>query len=211
MESFQFFWLETIEKLSADNTSIKTSDPCSRFGTNPSGNCILLLYFSCPSEGRGGCAPAEQATGTRPLQSSAWSFCPSVGTERINISNDYKMHNRPKGPSFHFSYTPLKCQVLEHFFPPFPKTLGSLSGRYIVWHHLCLKIELYLPWPAIQDLSSWKIADEESHLSKKACLPADCLQEPHPAWPWMPPGMGHPQPPWATCSVHHHPLWELNS
>ena len=21
--------------------------------------------------------------------------------------------------------------------------------------------------------------------------------EPHPAWPWMPPGMGHPQPPWA--------------
>ena len=24
--------------------------------------------------------------------------------------------------------------------------------------------------------------------------------EPHPAWPWMPAGMGHPQPPWATCS-----------
>jgi len=24
--------------------------------------------------------------------------------------------------------------------------------------------------------------------------------EPHPAWPWMPPWMGHPQPPWATCS-----------
>ena len=24
--------------------------------------------------------------------------------------------------------------------------------------------------------------------------------EPHPAWLWMPPGMGHPQPPWATCS-----------
>ena len=24
--------------------------------------------------------------------------------------------------------------------------------------------------------------------------------EPHPAWPWVPPGMGHPQPPWATCS-----------
>ena len=22
----------------------------------------------------------------------------------------------------------------------------------------------------------------------------------------MPPGMGHPQPPWATCSVYHHPL-----
>ena len=24
--------------------------------------------------------------------------------------------------------------------------------------------------------------------------------EPHPAWPWMPPGMGHPQPPWAICA-----------
>ena len=24
--------------------------------------------------------------------------------------------------------------------------------------------------------------------------------EPHPAWPSMPPGMGYPQPPWATCS-----------
>ena len=32
--------------------------------------------------------------------------------------------------------------------------------------------------------------------------------EPHPAWPWMPPGMEHPQPPWTTCSVRHHPLWE---
>jgi len=26
--------------------------------------------------------------------------------------------------------------------------------------------------------------------------------EPRPAWPWMPPGMGHPQPPWATCSKY---------
>ena len=25
--------------------------------------------------------------------------------------------------------------------------------------------------------------------------------EPHPAWPSMPAGMGHPQPPWATCST----------
>jgi len=24
--------------------------------------------------------------------------------------------------------------------------------------------------------------------------------EPHPAWPCMPAGMGHPQPLWATCS-----------
>jgi len=28
--------------------------------------------------------------------------------------------------------------------------------------------------------------------------------EPHPAWPWIPPGMGHPQPPWATCSSWWH-------
>jgi len=32
--------------------------------------------------------------------------------------------------------------------------------------------------------------------------------EPHPAWPWMPQGIGHPQPPWATCSLRHHPLSE---
>jgi len=32
--------------------------------------------------------------------------------------------------------------------------------------------------------------------------------EPHPATPCMPPGMGHPQPPWAMCSVRHHPLGE---
>jgi len=24
--------------------------------------------------------------------------------------------------------------------------------------------------------------------------------KPHPAWPWMPPGMGHPQSLWTTCS-----------
>jgi len=26
---------------------------------------------------------------------------------------------------------------------------------------------------------------------------------PYPAWSWMPSGMGHPQPPWATCSNKH--------
>ena len=25
--------------------------------------------------------------------------------------------------------------------------------------------------------------------------------EPHPAWPWVSAGMGHPQPPWATCAT----------
>ena len=28
--------------------------------------------------------------------------------------------------------------------------------------------------------------------------------EPHPVWPWMPAGMGHPQPLWAACSSHLH-------
>jgi len=33
--------------------------------------------------------------------------------------------------------------------------------------------------------------------------------EPHPAWPWMPPGMGHPQPPWATWSSASPPsMWK---
>ena len=34
--------------------------------------------------------------------------------------------------------------------------------------------------------------------------------EPHPAWPWMHPEMGHPQPPWAICSseqVDQNPKW----
>ena len=36
--------------------------------------------------------------------------------------------------------------------------------------------------------------------------------EPHPAWPWMPPGMGHPQPPWATCSSASPPSgWKTSS
>jgi len=36
--------------------------------------------------------------------------------------------------------------------------------------------------------------------------------EPHPAWPWMPPGMGHPQPPWATCSSVSPPSgWKTSS
>ena len=33
--------------------------------------------------------------------------------------------------------------------------------------------------------------------------------EPHPAWPWAPPGMGHPQPPWAACSSASPPsVWK---
>lgn len=46
-------------------------------------------------------------------------------------------------------------------------------GRYIIWQ--LVKIEPYLPWPAIQDLSPWRTADEESQLSKRAYFTADWL------------------------------------
>jgi len=53
---------------------------------------------------------------------------------------------------------------------------------------------------------AWVEKDHNDHL---VSIPPLCAgsptsrpgcPEPHPAWPWMPPGMGHPQPPWATCS-----------
>ena len=46
---------------------------------------------------------------------------------------------------------------------------------------------------------AWVERDHNDHL---VSIPLLCAgsSEPHPAWPWMPPGMGHPQPPWATCS-----------
>lgn len=46
-------------------------------------------------------------------------------------------------------------------------------GRYIIWQ--LVKIERYLPWPAIQDLSPWRTADEESQLSKRAYFTAGWL------------------------------------
>jgi len=47
------------------------------------------------------------------------------------------------------------------------------------WPWLCS------PWPHIQT---------DIPATRPGC------PEPHPAWPWMPPAMGHPQPPWATCT-----------
>ena len=61
---------------------------------------------------------------------------------------------------------------------------------------------------------AWVEKDHNDHLVSTPLLCAGSpttrpgCPEPHPAWPWMPPGMGHPQPPWATCSVRHHPLCE---
>ena len=51
---------------------------------------------------------------------------------------------------------------------------------------------------------AWAEKDLKDHLASTplqwAGLPTtrSGCPEPHPAWPWMPPGMGHPQPPWAT-------------
>ena len=61
---------------------------------------------------------------------------------------------------------------------------------------------------------TWVEKDHNGHLVSTLLLCAGSpasrpgCPEPHPAWPWMPPGMGHPQPPWATCSVCHYPLCE---
>ena len=52
---------------------------------------------------------------------------------------------------------------------------------------------------------AWLEKDLKDHLVSTPLLYAGSwttrpgCPEPHPAWPWMPPGMGHPQSPWATC------------
>ena len=53
---------------------------------------------------------------------------------------------------------------------------------------------------------AWVEKDHNDHLVSTPLLCAGSptttpgCPEPYPAWPWMPPGMGHPQPPWATSS-----------
>ena len=61
---------------------------------------------------------------------------------------------------------------------------------------------------------AWVEKDHNDHLVSTPLPWAGSLTarsgcpEPHPAWPQTPAGMGHPQPPWATCSVRHHPPGE---
>ena len=62
---------------------------------------------------------------------------------------------------------------------------------------------------------AWVEKDHNDHL---VSTPLQCAGSPttrpgcpgpHPAWPWMPPEMGHPQPPWATCSSTSPPsVWK---
>ena len=64
---------------------------------------------------------------------------------------------------------------------------------------------------------AWVEKDYNAHLVSTHLLCAGLptirtgCPEPHPAWPWMPPGMGHPQPPWATCSSVSPPSEEKTS
>ena len=58
----------------------------------------------------------------------------------------------------------------------------------------------------MNDRTAWVEKDHNDHRVSTPLLCAGSpttrpgCPEPHPAWPWMPPGMGYPQPPWATCS-----------
>jgi len=53
---------------------------------------------------------------------------------------------------------------------------------------------------------AWDEKDHNDHLVSNPLLCAGSpttrqgCPEPHRAWPWMHPGTGHPQPPWAICS-----------
>jgi len=53
-----------------------------------------------------------------------------------------------------------------------------------------------IEWPGLKKTTMFQppLLCAGSPTSRPGC------PEPHPAWPWMPAGMGHPQPPWATCS-----------
>ena len=63
---------------------------------------------------------------------------------------------------------------------------------------------------------AWVEKDHNDHLVSSLLLCAGSstttpgCPEPHPAWPWMPPWMGHPQPPWATWFQCVTTLWVKN-
>jgi len=76
---------------------------------------------------------------------------------------------------------------------------------FIKWKkHLCPKLCIIIS--SLNHRMSCVEKDHNNHLVSNRLLCARSptigpgCPEPHPAWPWMPPGMGHPQPPWATCS-----------
>ena len=97
--------------------------------------------------------------------------------------------------------TPFSLEVCNLFPPAKNSVLLQFKSSF---HSLRIT-----EWPGLKRatmiISSNPLLCAGSPTSSPGC------PEPHPAWPWMPAGMGHPQPPWATCSVHHHPLGEKPS
>ena len=101
----------------------------------------------------------------------------------------------PIPTAFHGSQIGLRWVVYFHNWKkqqlPLPLTAQSPVHRsYMQMYHI---IESYngLGWKGPQ----WSLSfNPGSPTSRPGC------PEPHPAWPWMSPGMEHPQLPWATCS-----------
>ena len=65
----------------------------------------------------------------------------------------------------------------------------------------CEKFHGVMEWPGLR--RSTVITSSNPVLCAGSPTSSPGCPEPHPDWPWMRAGMGHPQPPWATCSVHH--------
>jgi len=77
--------------------------------------------------------------------------------------------------------------------------INQLREAYPSWGRKTSNQTHRIPeWPGLQrttmSISSTPLLCAGSPTTRPGC------PEPHPAWPQMPPGMGHPQPPWATCS-----------
>jgi len=62
-------------------------------------------------------------------------------------------------------------------------------------------------WKSQTHRMAWVGKDHNDHVVPTPLLCAGVpttrpgCPEPHPVWPWMPPGMGHPQPPWAKIHL----------
>ena len=92
----------------------------------------------------------------------------------------------------------------------------SLSPSFLQSPFQRWKAALRSPWsflqaeqpqlsqPESQNGPGWKGPQRSWSFNPLLCAGSPTTKpgcpKPHPAWPWMPPGMGHPQPPWATCS-----------
>jgi len=108
-------------------------------------------------------------------------------------------------------YTKMECYWKS--FLKICTTLYSLRAHIIYKQTLKHFVHRIIPQ---NHRMSWV---EKDHNDQRVPTPLLCAEspttrpgcsEPHPAWPWMPPGMGHPQPPWATCSSASRSCWLMN-